>query len=656
MPDGVYQLAYTYKGTLYKTRSPVQLIDPTGFISQTESGAANAYVVTSQALSANLYVGLKVEFLALHANSGASTLNVNATGAQPIHQPGGSALAAGMIQTNGIVRVEWDGTQWQLIGSQSQPFYAQTLTEIDASVLPVNNAIPPENVTGVVNILRYGADPTGATASDTAFANAVLVAGQTDSYVGIPQSNPGAGWLFNAPWVLSGSGQAQFDGGPPIGGAGVQGCRVVGFGRPYVKFAGLGAATDCVTIGGNQIPQIVLKDLQIDCNSTGRDGVVILASNAPILDNVLIKNSVRDALVLSPTNSNFIEKMKAKDVFLANCGRHAINMSIGGSAGYLAYINECTWEHIELRKCAVITAGGTFCNMTAAASPGNGAKISNHTWIDCNEDCGYAGTGPVPGVSPFTTDTAIVQNFSMIGGGWESTGGVSPGNGYGCTVTGSGSWGGLIVLGVLTNSFWGAGISGLPYNPVIASLNDFNFSFARNWLQKQAALYTQPMHLEDLFTWENPAAFSGSTLKKFNQKSTTPASAADGIPTDGILHSSVAGATSSTANMLFPLAIVNPVPISDFVHSFLLLISNSKFNNFNGNVTEMYWIQVAPDLATCLATNIKSASSANQVTSVTPTVVSSTTLQIAIVLGTLFATGGGNTTLYGTLIRGAFVP
>ena len=108
--------------------------------------------------------------------------------------------------------------------------------------------------------------------------------------------------------------------------------------------------------------------------------------------------------------------------------------------------------------------------------------------------------------------------------------------------------------------------------------------------------------------------------------------------------------------MLFPLAIVNPVPISDFVHSFLLLISNSKFNNFNGNVTEMYWIQVAPDLATCLATNIKSASSANHVTSVTPTVVSSTTLQIAIVLGTLFATGGGNTTLYGTLIRGAFVP
>lgn len=566
-------------------------------------------------------------------------------------------LALMFDAATGLPTVGVPTTQTLTQGLLGSLLFPRTPAEISAGITPTNLYIPSHDACGLILLQRYGGFETASAATNNAaFAAAVLVSGQIDGTIAF--TCDGGTWNFSAAWVLNGSGQGAFGGGPPAPGAGTQGCRIQGFGRPYILFTGIGAGVDCVTLGGSQMPQVVVKDIQLDCGSTGRDGLVIIASNAPILDNVLIKNTVRDGLVLSPNNSLFIEKPKFKDIFLGNIGRHGINISLSGSAAYLAYVNEGTWEHIELRKCAVITAGGTFCNMTAAAG-GNpsSAKIANHTWIDCNIDCAYAGSGPVPGVSPFTTDSAIVQNFSIIGGGWESTGGVTPGgSGYGCNVTGTGSWGGLIVLGVLTNSFWAPGIGGIPFNPAITSINDFNYSFARNWLQKMAALFNQPMQLEDLFTWENKLAFAGSTLKKFNQKSTAPASQTDGIPTDGLLHSSVAGATSATCHMQFPLALVSPVPISDFVHSFLLLLSNSKFNNFNGNVTEMYWIQVAPDLATCLATNIKSASSANQIVSVTPTVVGGTTLDIAIVTGTLFATGGGNTTIYGNLHRGAFVP
>lgn len=167
IPDGAYVLTYVYQGTQYKVKSPVQMIDPMAFTAIADTGAANAYVVTDQRLPANLYTGLKVEVLASNTNTGASTLNVNATGAQPFHQPGGSALAAGMVQAAGIVRVEWDGTQWQLIGSQSQPFYAQTQAEINAGVVPSNTSYQPGWAP------RYGVIGNGST-DDTAGMKAML--------------------------------------------------------------------------------------------------------------------------------------------------------------------------------------------------------------------------------------------------------------------------------------------------------------------------------------------------------------------------------------------------------------------------------------------------------------------------------------------------
>lgn len=168
IPDGVYTLTYKYNGTTYKTRASVAIMDPAGFVTATDTGgAANVYVINNSAYPGTLYVGLKLEMLAAHTNTGSSTLNLNGTGALPIRQGGGNALAAGMIQLNGIVRLEWDGTQFELIGSQSQPFYAQTAAEAAAGVTPTNFAYPPGDVR------RYGAVGDGVTDDTTAILNSI---------------------------------------------------------------------------------------------------------------------------------------------------------------------------------------------------------------------------------------------------------------------------------------------------------------------------------------------------------------------------------------------------------------------------------------------------------------------------------------------------
>ena len=182
VPDGSYILTYSYKGTVYKTRSPVQILDPMGFVALPDTGAVNAYVVTDQRLPAQLYTGLKVEFKAVNANTGGCTLNINGSGAQALVQPGGAALAPGMVQTNGLTRVEWDGAQWQLIGSQSQPFYARTAAEIAAGVIPANTSYMPGPI---IDARRYGVVADGVTDNATALANFAAVLKQSPGTMGV---------------------------------------------------------------------------------------------------------------------------------------------------------------------------------------------------------------------------------------------------------------------------------------------------------------------------------------------------------------------------------------------------------------------------------------------------------------------------------------
>ena len=72
--------------------------------------------------------------------------------------------------------------------------YSQTLVEIAAGVTPTSYAIPSHLTAGGVFLERYGGSNSATAATNsTAFANALLVAGQLD----LP--------IFIAPGVLSGN-------------------------------------------------------------------------------------------------------------------------------------------------------------------------------------------------------------------------------------------------------------------------------------------------------------------------------------------------------------------------------------------------------------------------------------------------------------------
>lgn len=173
VPDGAFILTYKQAGTVYKIKSPVQMIDPIAFTAFTDTGAANAYVVNASALPLTLYTGLKLEFIAANSNTGPSTLNLNAIGVQPIIVAGGSAVGAGQIPAGGIIRVEWDGAHFQIVGSTSSPLYVQTAQELAAGVTPTVLQNPPGTVIPG-SVTRYGA--TGNPAAENAkpiFANAL---------------------------------------------------------------------------------------------------------------------------------------------------------------------------------------------------------------------------------------------------------------------------------------------------------------------------------------------------------------------------------------------------------------------------------------------------------------------------------------------------
>ena len=102
-----------YEGPVGVLAAAVAQLD-TLFGLQTDTGTANTYAVTLSPAIA-LYAGMEINFKAVHANTGASTLALNGGSAKAITKSGTTALAGAEISANQIVKVIYDGTQWQLI-------------------------------------------------------------------------------------------------------------------------------------------------------------------------------------------------------------------------------------------------------------------------------------------------------------------------------------------------------------------------------------------------------------------------------------------------------------------------------------------------------------------------------------------------------------
>jgi len=100
-------------GNLYVTANDTSVTTGTHAYAA-DSGTANTYVVALSPVVGSLVAGQTVKFLAGNANTGASTLAVNAQAAKAITKNGAVALAAGDISANQLVSVIYDGTQFQL--------------------------------------------------------------------------------------------------------------------------------------------------------------------------------------------------------------------------------------------------------------------------------------------------------------------------------------------------------------------------------------------------------------------------------------------------------------------------------------------------------------------------------------------------------------
>jgi len=81
----------------------------------TETGAADAYVISPSPAITAYAAGQRFTFIATNASTGASTLNVSGLGVKSIVKNVSAALAAGDIAANAIVSVIYDGTNFQLL-------------------------------------------------------------------------------------------------------------------------------------------------------------------------------------------------------------------------------------------------------------------------------------------------------------------------------------------------------------------------------------------------------------------------------------------------------------------------------------------------------------------------------------------------------------
>jgi hypothetical protein len=145
-----------------------------------DTGAADAYVANYPAniVTTTITAGLRLQFKAANANTGASTLNVQVNsvsiGSGAIKLTDGSALPANTIVANAIVDVQYDGTNFQLLSDSSGG--KEVITD-----LTVSGNLAVTGTTGLTGVLT--ANVANITTANITTANVATMSGTT-SYTG----------------------------------------------------------------------------------------------------------------------------------------------------------------------------------------------------------------------------------------------------------------------------------------------------------------------------------------------------------------------------------------------------------------------------------------------------------------------------------------
>src|SRR6185369_3382757 len=158
------------------------------------------------------------------------------------------------------------------------------------------------------------------------------------------------------------------------------------------KFHAVGGSQNCVELIGANYRQSEFRNLIIDCNGVGLDGLVLRAGDHPIIDAVTVKNTTRHGFSIDCSGYGWVENGEF-DLMIIDAGQHAVAMILSGSNG--AFINECLWKQLEVRGISRKTAGGLMILFNGLAT-GPGSKFGNHIFLKTNFDAQYASGGFQP--------------------------------------------------------------------------------------------------------------------------------------------------------------------------------------------------------------------------------------------------------------------
>lgn len=142
-----------------------------------DTGVADAYIANYPAniVTTTVSAGLRLQFKATNANTGASNLQVQVNsvsiGSGAIRLTDGTALAANTIVANAIVDVQYDGTNFQLLSDSSGG--KEVITD-----LTVSGNLAVTGTTGLTGVLT--ANVANITTANITTANVATMSGTTN--------------------------------------------------------------------------------------------------------------------------------------------------------------------------------------------------------------------------------------------------------------------------------------------------------------------------------------------------------------------------------------------------------------------------------------------------------------------------------------------
>ena len=179
----------------------------------TDSGAADAYVVATQGGQNGIYAdGMVVQFKAMNANTGASTISVDGGTTVSLTDFQGQSLAGGAIVANSWVRLTYNSTfsAWTLLAPTSQVITSNTISAAAPTYKVgltaaggVSTACAPIDATYAID---QGIVPTwtgahtfsaGVTFNSTvSFSGGLSLTGASNQYAATLTGNSGSGHSF----------------------------------------------------------------------------------------------------------------------------------------------------------------------------------------------------------------------------------------------------------------------------------------------------------------------------------------------------------------------------------------------------------------------------------------------------------------------------